>query len=232
LAYGTSAVPEPSRILSVQLKERDLSLEWNNNGWVDLPYIYLRDNCQEPESFKRQRLFHAAFTIDLNIQAKQAEVKEDGRLVIITWPDGHRSRFPSEWLAEYCRGKHNVSGQLDVEKVYWGSDFYDSMPRFDFSMLMKDDKSLLEYLIALESHGLVLIENVGLQKQQTKALCDRIYYPKPCIYGKDVMKVESKPNPSHIAYSGVELPLHNDFVYTDHTSGVCQLWLVLLFKRY
>ena len=40
------------------------------------------------------------------------------------------------------------------------------------------------------------------------------------------MKVESKPDPSHIAYSGVELPLHNDFVYIDHTCGV---WYSLSF---
>lgn len=103
--YSTaSVIPEHSRILSVQLKERDLSIEWSNNNSVDLPYVFLRDNCQEPESFDhsaRQRLFNPAFTIDLNIQAKQAELREDGRLLTISWPDGHRSRFESEWLAKY-----------------------------------------------------------------------------------------------------------------------------------
>ena len=34
------------------------------------------------------------------------------------------------------------------------------------------------------------------------------------------MKVENKPNASHISLTGVELPLHNDFVYYDYTSGV------------
>ena len=122
----------------MQLKERDLSIEWNNNSSVDLPYVFLRDNCQEPESFDhsaRQRLFNPAFTIDLDIQAKHADVKEDGQQLTITWPDGHRSRFESEWLSKYCRGKHNMSGQLGVEKVYWGSDFYDKMPRFDYVKL-------------------------------------------------------------------------------------------------
>ena len=186
-SYSTSsAIPNHSRILAVQLKERELSLEWNNNSSVNLPYVFLRDNCQEPESFHhsaRRRHLNQDFTIDLNIQAKQADVEEDGQQLAITWPDGHISRYESAWLAKYGQGKHNMSGQLGVEKVYWGSDFYPGMPRFDYVKLMEDDHSLLEYLIALETHGLVLVDNVGRQSNQGKHLCNRIYYPKPTVYG-------------------------------------------------
>jgi gamma-butyrobetaine dioxygenase len=210
----------------VQLKERDLSIEWSNNNSVDLPYVFLRDNCQEPESFDhsaRQRLFNPAFTIDLNIQAKQAELREDGRLLTISWPDGHRSRFESEWLAKYCKGKHDMSGKLGVERVYWGSDFYDKMPRFDYVKLMEDDGSLLKYLIALESHGLVLVENVGTELNQVKNLCDHIYYPKPTVYGKDITKLDTRHDPQRIA---IELHLHNNFVCYEYKSGISMMHFV------
>jgi gamma-butyrobetaine dioxygenase len=213
----------------VQLKERDLSIQWSNCSSVDLPYIYLRDNCQEPESFDtsaRQRLFNPAFSVDLHIQAKTADVNDDGRLLTVTWPDGHRSRFESSWLSRYARGKQNMSGRLGVEKVYWESDYYSKMPRFDYEMLMEDDCSLLEYLISLESHGLVLVDNVGLESTQAKKLCERIFYPKPCHYGREMMAIESVPDPSNIAFSSLGLDLHSDFTQYDHMVGVVMLHFI------
>ena len=174
------------RITSVQLKEKELSIQWNNSSTVDLPYVFLRDNCQEPESFDqvaRQRLFNPAFTVDLNIRATDAQVNEGGKQLTITWPDGHHSRYKSTWLGRHCIGNTAMSGRLPVETVYWGGDYYDKMPRFDYEMLLEDDRCLLECLLKVESHGLVLIENVGTQLNQVKRFCDRIYYPKPCIYG-------------------------------------------------
>ena len=174
------------RITSVQLKEKQLSIQWNNSNTVDLPYVFLRDNCQEPESFDqvaRQRLFNPAFTVDLNIRATDAQVNEDGKQLTITWPDGHHSRYKSTWLGRHCIGNTTMSGRLPVETVHWEGDYYDKMPRFDFEMLLEDDRCLLECLLKVESHGLVLLENVGTQLNQVKRLCDHIYYPKPSIYG-------------------------------------------------
>lgn len=180
--------PDQETISSVQLQDRDLKVVWSNNSTAVLPYIYLRDNCQEPESFDqsaKQRVFNPAFVVDLNIKATQADTSEGGEQLCITWPDGHRSRFSSSWLVEHSQGMAAETPRLPIEQKYWKSGYHSSMltARFDFEKLMSDDGSLLEFLLQMDSCGLALVDNVGTESNKVKQFCDRIAYPKPCVYG-------------------------------------------------
>jgi gamma-butyrobetaine dioxygenase len=173
-------------IASVHLKDKELAIRWSDNQISTLPYIYLRDNCQEPESLDqtaKQRVFNPAFTIDLNIKAKQVEMSEGGQQICLTWPDGHRSRFSSSWLAEHVEGMAPETPRLPVERKYWKSDYYESIPRFDFKKLANDDGTLLEFLLQMDSFGLVLVDNMGTDSNQLQKFCKLIAYPKPSVHG-------------------------------------------------
>ena len=174
------------RIVAVHMKDRQLTVQWSNNRTTHLPYLYLRDNCQEPESLdpsSKQRLFNPAFAIDKDIRAEQVDY--DGQQVCITWPDGHRSRFCSSWLLKNSEGVsiENELSRLPVDRRLWKADHYSSIARFDFDTVMKDDGSLLDLLLNLESSGLVMVEGVGTESQRVMQFCERISYPRPSIYG-------------------------------------------------
>ena len=176
--------PSHERIVGVQLHDKELAVQWSGNKTAHLPYLYLRDNCKERsfEITSKQRLFNPAFALDFNIQAKQAETSEDGQQLCITWPDGEQSHFSSSWLKEHSEGVTTITGRLNEQKL-WKGGYFNSMPRFDFEDLMQDNKSLLNFLFVLDSHGLVLVENVGTVLSQVLGLSERISYAKPNCYG-------------------------------------------------
>ena len=184
-SLGSSGAKD-SRLASVQLQNKDVAMRWNNDRVTFLPYIFLRDNCQEPESFDqaaKQRVFNPAFVIDLNIKAKHVDMSKDGMQLCVTWPDGHRSRYSSVWLMEHSQGLPPETPKLPVEKRYWKRDH--SVARFNFKEIINDDNDtpLSEFLLQMESHGLVLVDNVGTESNQIKQFCNRIAYPKPCVQG-------------------------------------------------
>ena len=167
----------------MRMKDRELTVQWSNNRTTHLPYLYLRDNCQEPESFDhsaKQRLFNPTFSIDKNIRAEQVDY--DGQQVYITWPDGHCSRFCSSWLLKHSEGVQNELNRLPIDQRLWKADHYNSIARFNFSKVMNNDGNLLDLLFHLESFGLVIVEEVGTTSRVVQ-FCERISYPKPCIYG-------------------------------------------------
>ncbi|XP_062508078.1 gamma-butyrobetaine dioxygenase-like isoform X2 [Corticium candelabrum] len=213
-------------ISSVHLENTGLSVHWTSNRTAHLPYIFLRDNCQEPESFDptaKQRLFNPVFSVDLDIKAKSANVSDDGGEVTITWPDGHISRYSSVWLTEHSEGADFDTARLPVEQKLWKSDIVDKMATFDFEQVINDDGSLLKVLLQLDSYGIVMMENVGLTSNQVKRFCDRISFPKTTVYGQDVMKVETTSNPYNLAYSNVAIHLHTDLPYYNYCPGVLML---------
>ena len=57
--------------------------------------------------------------------------------------------------------------------------------KYDFDDLMSSDSRLLDCLIKLESCGIILVENAGLEPRRALSLSDRIAYPKPVVYGSD-----------------------------------------------
>lgn len=171
--------------LGVLQSDRNLIITWGDGRTATIPFIYLRDNCQEKESYDphfNQRTFNPAFTVDLNIRPTAVDVDPTGNLVTITWPDGHASRFQSSWLAKHCPGRKSRYGRLQDELHYWESDYLPRMPRFEYPCLMEDDGSLLEFIERVESHGLVLVEDMP-KKAHAVRLMERIAYPKITNYG-------------------------------------------------
>ena len=179
-------IPADDSISSVCLEDKGMTVNWTSNYSAQLPYIFLRDNCQEQESFDpiaKQRLFNPVFSVDLDIKAKSTNLSDDGKQVTIRWPDGHCSRYSSVWLKEHSEGTKDDRGRLPVEQKLWKSDYFDAMTTFDFQQLMDHDDSLLEFLLQLDSYGLVMIDNVNVTSNQVERLCYRIAFPKPTVYG-------------------------------------------------
>lgn len=141
-------------------------------------------------------------------------MSEGGQQICLTWPDGHRSRFSSSWLAEHVEGMAPETPRLPVERKYWKSDYYESIPRFDFKKLANDDGTLLEFLLQMDSFGLVLVDNMGTDSNQLQKFCKLIAYPKPSVHGRDVLPVEIRSYPSS------STPLHTSLPYYNYAPGV------------
>jgi hypothetical protein len=209
-------------IVDVQLHDKELAIQWSGNKITRLPYLYLRDNCKELafHDTSKQRLSNPAFALDFNIKAKQAVATKDGQQVCVTWSSGEQSHFLSSWLKEHSEGETNISDRLSSEQKLWKGDYVNSMPRYDFEHVMQDDKRLLDFLLLLDTHGLVLVENVGTLTNQVVRIAERISYAKSNCYGRDAMRSEIRSNATHLAYTNRALELHTDLPYYHYSPGV------------
>jgi gamma-butyrobetaine dioxygenase len=217
--------PSHERIVSVQLHDKEMTIGWSCNKTARLPYLYLRDSCKELafDVKSRQRVTNPAFSLDFSIKPIHADANEDGQLLCITWPGGEKSQFSSFWLKEHSEGVANITSRLCSEQKLWKGDYFDSIPRFDFEGLMQDNRSLLDFLLGLDTGGLILIENVGTTSNQVVRFAERISYAKTNCYGKDVMKAEIRSGGTHLVYTDKALELHTDLPYYSYSPGVGML---------
>ena len=165
--FSLASMATTATIRDVELKERDLRLHWRDSDRrpSDVLYLFLRDNCTEPESFdksSRQRLFNPAFDVDLNLTAKEAIVAPDGKKVTITWSDDHRSNYTASWLAERCDGETDCTARLTTKEL-WTTQTKSAarLPAFDYATIRDDSTKLLDMLLSLETHGLAIVRNCG-----------------------------------------------------------------------
>ncbi len=69
---------------------------------LEFPCAWLRDNCQCPECFHPvSRARHLLLRdVPPDVRPERAEVSPGGASLRVTWPGGHRSEYPREWLEE------------------------------------------------------------------------------------------------------------------------------------
>ena len=78
----------------IEIKEDSVIVSTGLKNQYDLPFLWLRDNCQcnecrVVETQEKQFLLH---TVPVDISPKSVKVKDENLLVL--WPDDHESLIP------------------------------------------------------------------------------------------------------------------------------------------
>ncbi|XP_071533102.1 gamma-butyrobetaine dioxygenase-like isoform X2 [Panulirus ornatus] len=203
-----SVSPNPSTAM--------LHVYWGEGGMDEFPYVWLRDNCQcskcfHPTAFSRLMLVD---TLQLSVSPTTLQVT-DGGDVEIQWSDGHQSTYPACWLQERS---FKPTQQLQHEQVFrlkrsfWGSELAENLPRASFTELMEEDMALLKFLQQLEILGFTVVTEAPRKIGQLESLSKRVGYLDRTHYGETFI-VESKPQPSNVAYTSDSINLHSDLTY-------------------
>ncbi|XP_074649433.1 gamma-butyrobetaine dioxygenase-like [Tubulanus polymorphus] len=216
---------EPLRATDVQknVGKRWVDVTWNDDSVTSYPYVWLRDNCQCSKCFHPTTKSRQVLMMDLDpkIEPKQVQVIDDGSLKV-TWPDGHESPYPSEWLHERAftdaarRKRNEVYGQ---KHKFWGAELQDKIPTYDFSKICSDENHLLDWLLGMELHGIALIRNAPQRTGELEKIAQQICFTRRTNYGES-FQVESKTDPSNLAYTNVKLGLHCDLPFYYYVPGL------------
>ncbi|CAH1250334.1 BBOX1 [Branchiostoma lanceolatum] len=226
---GSSEVQEGALIMEkVCLNEaaRMVEVEWSGGGVSRFPYVWLRDNCQCPQCFNPDSRSRLVLMLDLDVNVSPVRVEvQGGSSLSVEWPDGHQSQYDRHWLRERCFSTQALSErQRDWHRKtqLWGADLAHNLPKADFPALLTDDRALYDFLIRLDSVGLVLVQNVPCDVGQVEKLANRVAFLKQTCFGKD-FEVVTKMNPSDLAFTSVQLGLHMDLPSYNYTPGVQML---------
>ncbi|KAI8513908.1 Gamma-butyrobetaine dioxygenase [Branchiostoma belcheri] len=215
---GKAALNEAARMVEV---------EWSDGGVSRFPYVWLRDNCQCPQCFNPDSLSRRVLMndLDVNVSPVRVELQAKGSLLSVEWPQGHQSQYDCQWLRERCFSTQALSErERDWQRKtqLWGAELAHNLPKADFPAILRDDRALHDFLVVLDSVGLVLVQNVPCDVGQVERLANRVAFLKPTSYGKE-FEVVNKPKPNDLAYTTVKIGLHTDLNYYSYRPGVQML---------
>ncbi|CAH1259053.1 BBOX1 [Branchiostoma lanceolatum] len=201
-----------------------VEVEWSAGGVDRFPYIWLRDNCQCAECFQADLNKRLVLTseLDLDVAPVRAGVQDRGSSLYVTWPDGHRSQYDWQWLRDRCfspRARADREQRWRRKKQLWGAELFTNLPTADFPALLTDDRALYDFLLLLDTIGLVLVQNVPRQVGQFQELANRVAFPKMTFLGAEQM-LKVKPIHGNFLLSTAPLGLHTDLAYYNYLPGV------------
>lgn len=206
--------------ISQSEKMNALITRWSDGQETAYPYVWLRDNCQCPECYNPTASQRLILIRNLDVDVTPSALYTEDETLRIRWSDGHKSEYDFNWL--YKRrfasdAREENSRWLSCKVKPWGSDI--QLPTGDFTQIMKDDMALLNWIEKLEEYGLFLVKNTPAELGQLDKLGKRIGILRETNYGY-TFHVESKVDPSNVAFTGKTLGLHTDLPYYMYPPGL------------
>ncbi|MFB7473767.1 phosphonate degradation HD-domain oxygenase [Kitasatospora sp. NPDC056184] len=178
---------------------------------TELSPYWLRDNCpcaecRDPRN--GQKLFQITdLPEDLAIAAR-AEL--EGHLEVL-WSDGHRSRYPSGWLAQEADG----DGRTEADKRLWeAADFAGGIPRTPWPAHLADPAERAAVLAAVRRDGFAVLRGVPVRERQVLAVAETFGFVRVTNYG-ELFDVRVEPDPNNLAFTSAAITPHTDNPYRD-----------------
>ncbi|KAF2200919.1 Trimethyllysine dioxygenase [Delitschia confertaspora ATCC 74209] len=205
-------------------------------GYVQIPNIWLRDNCQckscVHEETKQRLLDTWQIPKDLSIKnitkvSNRMKIKSathyqlkciDG--VKIEWSDGHQTSFSNEFLARSALENPGLIRQGVTDIHLWGSSIKNLEPIVQYLEVMdaKSSDGMREWLRKIRTYGFCYVDNTPTA-EATEKLLERIAFIRLTHYGgfyDFTADLASKDT----AYTSIALDAHTDNTYFNDPAGL------------
>ena len=185
----------------IKIQDDSVILSTDSNKQYDLPFLWLRDNCQCDEcriieTEEKQFLLH---TVPVDISPKRVEIKDQS--LFILWPDNHQSLISLDKIEESGKSRY-------PEHKSWSSKF--TPTRFDWSEFLADKNIASEALKTFVSFGVIILNNAPKEPNTLELLSKRFGPIHETLFER-IHNVSVTGNVYNIAHTSRGLPPHNDF---------------------
>ncbi|RED53973.1 TauD/TfdA family dioxygenase [Aestuariispira insulae] len=205
---------------TVESDTRDLRVTWADGHVSRFHHIWLRDNCRCPSCLHvqtRERI-HDTYGIDPNIRPEAVSITDEGHQLSLTWPDGHQTDLPGNWLRLRCYSEA-AREERRVRPTLWGSEILKNLPEVQAGDALETDEGLQDFIQKIRDYGLAVVRNLDCTEGMVEKLAGRISYLRQTNYGVG-FDVESKPDPNNVAYTAIELKAHTDLANWESPPGI------------
>jgi gamma-butyrobetaine dioxygenase len=193
---------------------RVLVLTGKSAGAVELPALWLRERCQDPDSLDphtQQRLFDPHRLPD-HLSLLRVEKTGENRARLV-FSDGYTGEYELSRLAD----------ELELEdglprEVRWGADLALEAVSAD-GRTLDSDEARLRCVETFLTHGLVIIRNLSTDPECILGVARRFGHVRETNFGR-VFEVYSRPGSNDLAYRPVPLGAHTDNPYREPVPGV------------
>ncbi|OCK83340.1 Trimethyllysine dioxygenase [Lepidopterella palustris CBS 459.81] len=189
------------------------------NKFVNVPKIWLRDNCQCSScvhEVTKQRLLDT-FRISHSLFIKSCI--EDDHGIQVSWSDGHESYYTNEFLAKSALKNKGVVRQGLTKVSLWSNSIKHNPPVVDYGAVMKSDEGLKEWLSKIRKYGFCYVDGTPATPQDTQKLLERISFIRNTHYGA-FYDFTSDLSSKDTAYTSIALDAHTDTTYFSDPAGL------------
>ena len=185
----------------IEVKKDTVKISIHSNKHYELPFLWLRDNCQCDEcriieTQEKQFLLH---TVPVDIFPMNIEVS-NGDLLIL-WPDNHQSIISLSTIEETEKTRY-------PEYKSWPDNF---IPRnFDWSYFLNEEETSLKALNNFIKSGVIILKNAPKEPNSLELLSKRLGPIHETLFER-IHNVSITGQVYNVAHTSKALPPHNDF---------------------
>lgn len=158
------------------------------------------------------------FSISLDIKPQQLTCQKDR--LSLTWPDGHLTNLPWQWLVENAPGAQQATNGTMPLRVLWDGEKMTSMlpPDIPYKEFIETEAGLKEAVERFYKFGLVFFDGIQQDTEEVKEAANRLSRLQETFYG-DVCVVTADNEIADLAYSSIKLNCHTDTTYFTQPAG-------------
>jgi len=178
-----------------------VKVEMNGFRMLDLPYLWLRDNCLCDDCRVSETQEKRFMLSDVPADLSPLSVALDDSELVITWPDQHCTRFVLEDIVALSAPRHDPA-------MAWAPDF---APRyFDWSLFLHDDIAASEAISTFLIDGAIVINSAPQDSETLELLSPRLGPIRELLFDR-IHNVLVDTDVYNVAHTPFALPPHNDF---------------------
>ena len=190
-------------------------------GDLDVAPMWLRDACSCAEcrdEFSGQRL-RGVLTLDPATDVESS--RTDGDDIVVTFTDGHVSRFAKAWLAANAPGATDAfDDRSERHRPPWHAvDLGGRSPEIDWRDLNAVGDRRAIALSSLLRTGLLLVRDVPVEPGMVLTVTRSFAHVRTTNYG-DLFDVRVEAQPVNLAFTGRAIAPHTDNPYREPVPGI------------
>ena len=184
----------------IELTKDSIILTDGNNKF-NLPFLWLRDNCQcdecrITETQEKQFLLHS---VPVDIAPKDAE--ETDKNIKIVWPDDHETTIPIELIKNSFKPRY-------PDQSEWPNGF--EPQKYSWSEFLDNKKIAIEALKTFVTYGVIILKDAPKESNSLELLAKRLGPINEVLFER-IHNVSVTGHVYNVAHTPKGLPPHNDF---------------------
>ncbi|KAM7353258.1 trimethyllysine hydroxylase [Cochliomyia hominivorax] len=202
-----------------------LKIEYKTkNEHLELNQFWLRDHCRCDKCYSletKQRKYNL-LDIPKDVKAKELVYLEEGKLLKVTWNDGHISQYDLDFIYSVQVENTKLHNHYQTNKTKWNLPIIlENKTKLYFKLtdLVAKESCVKDLVTAMVRYGLVFIDEVPPNTTMTEMAIRRVFPIMKTFFG-EMFTFSDSPDHADSAYSKEYIGSHTDNTYFCDAAGL------------
>ena len=185
----------------IDIKKDSVLLNISKNENYELPFLWLRDNCQcnecrIQETQEKQFLLHS---VPVNITPSKIELIDEN--IFVNWEDGHKTHIPLSLIRNSMKPRY-------PKYESWEDNFLPK--KFKWDDFLNNKIVAVEALKTFVTYGVIILNDAPQEPESLELLSQRFGPIHETLFER-IHNVSVTGHVYNVAHTSKGLPPHNDF---------------------